>query len=152
MDNYNTTKTRIFICSPFSADNPAQQLHNIQVARAVCLYATRLGHAPYAPHLLYPQFLDDNIGVDRENGINCGLSFMRVCREVWVVADPRKKGALSDQITEGMLRELEFASSLGIPIECVTPEFQVRHFNPDTIVKAGYRLRPRKPQIIGCAQ
>jgi hypothetical protein len=44
---------RIFVCSPFRGDT----LRNIPFARAACRRIALAGDAPFAPHLLLPQFL-----------------------------------------------------------------------------------------------
>ena len=71
---------RIFLCSRY-AGNTA---NNETVAERLCRKAIEAGHAPFAPHLLYPRFLDDRNVSERELGITCGLTFMAVCDEVWV--------------------------------------------------------------------
>ena len=55
---------RIFVCSPFAGDIA----RNVKVAEALCRRVMRSGHAPFAPHLLYPTFTDNGIssGMRRE--------------------------------------------------------------------------------------
>lgn len=43
---------RVFICSPFSGNVEK----NIEEAQRLCREAAEEGYAPFAPHLLYPQF------------------------------------------------------------------------------------------------
>ena len=70
---------RIFVCSPFAGDIA----RNVKVAEALCRRVMRNGHAPFAPHLLYPTFTDDSVPEQRETGIACGLAYMECCDEVW---------------------------------------------------------------------
>ena len=95
---------RVFICSPYRGDIE----RNVQTARDLCYAATRTGAAPFAPHSLYPQFLDDAMQDDRAAGINAGLAFMRVCDELWC-----PKGV---EPTEGMKHEIAYAKMLTLPI------------------------------------
>lgn len=103
--------TRVFICSRYSGD----RTHNRAVAKALCREAINRGLAPFAPHLLYPQFLKDT-GDEREEGLRCGLAFLSLCDKLWVRYD--------DGLSEGMAREIDRARALGIPIEDA-PEVEI---------------------------
>ena len=92
---------RIFLCSRYTGDTA----HNEAVAQRLCRKVIQAGHAPFAPHLLYPQFLNDGDPTERELGIACGLAFMEVCDEVWVYT--------GDGVSSGMERELHHAYRLG---------------------------------------
>ncbi|MHB9038480.1 MAG: DUF7768 domain-containing protein [Armatimonadota bacterium] len=96
---------RVFICSKYVGDIE----HNVGVAQALCRMAIEAGFAPFAPHLLYTQFLDDSDPAQREFGISMGLRFMETCGEVWVCVG-------DDGVSEGMRRELAHARSLGKPM------------------------------------
>ena len=61
------SRMKIFVCSPLRGDVQANQA----LARQLCLAVVNDGHAPFAPHLHYTQFLDDT--VDNENTL--GLNF-----------------------------------------------------------------------------
>lgn len=95
---------RIFICSPFAGDTQK----NVLVAQRICLKAIAAGHAPFAPHLLYPAFMDDAIPEHREAGIACGLAWLKACDEMWAY--------VGSGITSGMGLEIEYAASLSIPV------------------------------------
>lgn len=105
---------RIFICSPYGGD-PANQ----ERAREYCREALSAGHAPFAPHLLYPQMLDDANPVQRAVGLEAGLLFLATCDEMW--AYPGLEG-----LTSGMRREVEMASKLNIPVVWRSPIEMVR--------------------------
>ena len=96
---------KAFICSAYSGDIKK----NTERAKRYCLSALNLGYAPFAPHLLYPQFLCDESGEDRYTGIQCGLEFLKCCDIMLVF------GA----ITAGMHIEIEQAEKLGIEIEYI---------------------------------
>jgi hypothetical protein len=95
---------RVFICSRYIGDIE----HNVEVALSLCRMAIDAGCAPFAPHLLYTRFLDENDPAQRELGISLGLRFMEACDEVWVYA--------AEGISDGMRRELEHAQALGKPV------------------------------------
>jgi hypothetical protein len=96
---------RVFVCSPFRGDIAA----NIAVARAACRHVLKEGDAPFAPHLLYPDVLDDSVAAERDRGIRAGIAWLPATDEMLVVGEP----------TEGMRREIDAAQMLGIPIRRV---------------------------------
>ncbi|MHB9037905.1 MAG: DUF7768 domain-containing protein [Armatimonadota bacterium] len=96
---------RVFICSRYAGDIE----HNVGVAQALCRMAVESGFAPFAPHLLYTQFLDDSDWAQRELGISMGLRFMETCDEVWVCVS-------DDGVSEGMRREMKHARHLNKPM------------------------------------
>jgi len=95
---------RIFVCSRYAGE----VLRNIETAKMICRMAIDAGHAPFAPHLLYTLFLNDENPTERERGIDLGLCFMDACDEVWVYT--------GDGISSGMQREIEHAKKLGKPV------------------------------------
>ena len=96
-------KKRIFVCSPYRGNIK----RNILYARECCKYVLKHNYVPFAPHLLYTQFLIETDSAQRELGIRCGLSFMTCCDEIWVFG-PR--------ITEGMSYEIKVAKALGLKV------------------------------------
>jgi len=93
---------RVFVCSAFRGD----VARSVEVARAACEQVVREGDAPFAPHLLYPTFLDDSRSDDRESGIRAGLAWLPAADEILVIGEP----------TEGMREEISAAEMLGLPI------------------------------------
>ena len=87
----------IYVCSPFKGDDIEQ---NIERARRYCRKIAMTGRIPFAPHLYFPQFLDDAEPQERERGIDYALKSMWFCSEVWV---------FGDVISEGMRREIDHA-------------------------------------------
>lgn len=78
--------------SPYAGDVP----RNEAFARNVCRYAVECGHAPFAMHLLYTQFLDDLAPDERTAGIECGLSWTTHAEEVWFCLRP------GEELSRGM--------------------------------------------------
>lgn len=97
----------IFVCSPFSGEVE----RNIQKARRFCRYVVDNGAIPIAPHLLYPQFLDDDSKTERNLGIFFGLVLMGKCDAMWV---------FGSTISKGMRIELTKARSRGLPIRFIS--------------------------------
>lgn len=95
---------KIFVCSPYGSDIE----NNTKRARAYIETVIQQGHTPFAPHLLYPQILDEK--VDRELGMELGLDMLTVMDEVWV---------FGDRVTDGMRQEINGAISQGIPVRYV---------------------------------
>lgn len=90
----------VYVCSPFRGDVE----HNVQQARNHCRQISELGKIPIAPHLYFPQFLNDADPIERTRGISFGIALMMYCEEVWV---------FGDVISEGMKHEIEYANSQG---------------------------------------
>ena len=95
---------RVFICSPYSFD----PVKGAEIATRLCRMAVDEGQFPFAPHLLYPRFLDEHSPDERELGIKAGISYLEHCDEVWVYA--------AEGVSSGMRLEIEAASRLGVPV------------------------------------
>ena len=70
----------VYICSPFS-ENVEE---NVKAAQRYSRFAVDIGYIPIAPHLLFPQFLNDNVLAERQLGLFFGDVLMSKCAEVWV--------------------------------------------------------------------
>jgi len=97
----------VFICSPLAGDVE----HNLEQARRFCRFAVTKGAIPLAPHLLFPQFMDDSDKIERNLAIFMGLVLLSKCHELW---------CFGNKISSGMAIELEKAKRLGIPIRHFT--------------------------------
>ena len=73
----------VYICSPYAGDIE----NNTAAARRYSRYAVESGYIPIAPHLLFPQFLNDRDWKERELGLFFGNALMSKCSEVWVFGD-----------------------------------------------------------------
>jgi len=83
----------VYICSPFSGDVE----ENVKAAQRYSRYAVNKGFIPIAPHLLFPQFLNDNIPAERRLGLFFGNVLMSKCAEVWVFGSTISAG-MEDEI------------------------------------------------------
>jgi hypothetical protein len=97
----------VIIESPYAGDVE----ENVAYARKAVRDSLLRGEAPIASHLLYTQdgVLDDNVPVERQQGIDAGLAWRKVAEASVVYAD---RG-----ISRGMEYGIEKAKSAGIPIK-----------------------------------
>lgn len=93
----------VFICSPFRGDIE----ENMKKAKFYARIAVRTGYVPIAPHLYFPQFLDENTPTERMEGIELGMELMACCDEIWL---------FGFNVTEGMKFELDNARDLRLPL------------------------------------
>lgn len=70
----------VYICSPYAGNIEA----NIAAAQRYSRHAVDIGYIPIAPHLLFPQFMNDTDPKEREMGLFFGNAMMSKCSEVWV--------------------------------------------------------------------
>ncbi len=99
----------VFICSPYAGNVD----ENTERARAYCRTAVNLGYLPVAPHLFFPQFLNDSNMAERNLGLLMGQVMLTKCREIWV---------FGDTISDGMRQEIRKAR---------VRNMSIRYFNRD---------------------
>ena len=78
----------VYICSPYAGDVES----NTAAARRYSRFAVDAGYIPIAPHLLFPQFLDDSKPKERELGLFFGNAILSKCAEMWVFGDRSSEG------------------------------------------------------------
>ena len=93
----------IYVASPFAGDIE----RNAERARGYCRFVISRGGIPFAPHLLFPQFLDESDRQQRELGLFFALKLLAKCDELW---------AFGERISDGMSREIAKAQKRGLPI------------------------------------
>lgn len=93
----------VFVCSPLAGAVE----RNLENARRYSRFAVDSGMIPVAPHLLFPQFLDDANDEERQLGIFFGLVLLRKCEELWV---------FGTRYSKGMRAEIAKARKHGMPI------------------------------------
>lgn len=91
----------VYVCSPYSGDVEK----NTQDARRYSRFAVDEGAIPLTPHLMLPQFMEDDS--ERELALFMDLIFMGKCDELWV---------FGGRISEGMKAELNRAKARRMPI------------------------------------
>ena len=70
----------VYICSPYAGEIEK----NVKAAQKYSHFAVEKGYIPIAPHLLFPQFLNDADPKERQLGLFFGNALMSKCSEVWV--------------------------------------------------------------------
>lgn len=119
MKDQNNTQKHVYICSPLrpvSTDpilRANELIDNLKLAKDACAFAALRGCDPVAPHLFYPQFLDDNDPTERALGMELGLKALRACDELWII---------SPRISNGMSAEIKEAQKCGIRVLVFTAE------------------------------
>ena len=86
----------VYICSPYSGDVE----RNVKAAQVYSRHAVDMGCIPLAPHLLFPQFLQEDKPKERLLGLLFGNALMSKCSEVWV---------FGSRISPGMETEIKRA-------------------------------------------
>ena len=102
----------VYICSPYSGDVEG----NTSNARRYCRFAVDRGCIPIAPHLLFPQFMNDADEAERDLALFMGIVLLTKCAELW---------AFGDVITRGMTAEIARATRRGQPIHYFTEDLEV---------------------------
>ena len=97
----------VFICSPYAGEVD----ENIRAARRYSRFAVDKGYIPIAPHLLFPQFLNDADPNERQLGLFFGDALMSKCSEVWV---------FGSRVSAGMETEIKRAK---------WKNYRLRYFN-----------------------
>lgn len=101
----------VYICSPYAGDIDA----NVNAARRYSRFAVEQGYIPIAPHLLFPQFLDDGNPKERRLGLFFGSALMSKCAEVWV---------FGSVISAGMEAEIKRAGWKGYRLRYFTENLE----------------------------
>lgn len=101
----------VFICSPFAGDVAG----NTEKARSYSQFAVTRNCIPVAPHLLFPQFMDDADPYQRDLAIFMGLVLLSKCLELWV---------FGETVTAGMSVELAKAKQRDIRIRYFTEQLE----------------------------
>lgn len=96
-------KPLVYIASPYAGDTET----NVRRAQGYCRFAVTKNCIPIAPHLHYPQFMDDSDKEQRELGLFFALVLLGKCDELWV---------FGNRVSNGMSQEIKKAEKRGIPI------------------------------------
>lgn len=96
----------VYICSAYSGDVEG----NTEKARQYSRFAIDAGKIPIAPHLLLPQFMEEES--ERELAMFMDIAILSKCRELWVFGKP----------TAGMLNEITYAERKQMTIKYFNKE------------------------------
>lgn len=90
-------KPLVYICSPFSSGNKEINICN---ARRYSKIAVNQNCIPFATHLLFPQFMNDDDLKERDTAFKMNNIMLGKCDELWV---------FGNKYTIGMQREMKWA-------------------------------------------
>lgn len=96
----------VYICSAYSVDVEG----NVIKARKYSRYAVDEGVIPIAPHLLLPQFMEEE--TERDLAMFMDIAILSKCRELWVFGEP----------TAGMENEIAYAERKQMTIKYFNEE------------------------------
>lgn len=99
----------VYICSPYAGDIEK----NTYRARVFSRFAVEKKYIPIAPHLLCPQYLNEE--TERWLGLKMGIVFMGKCEEIWV---------FGDVVSDGMAAEIDKAKRMRKKIRYFTDDLQ----------------------------
>ena len=91
----------VYVCSPFSGNLES----NVENTRRYCRFAVDSGFVPFAPHLLFPQFMYDEVPEERELALFMGIVMLTKCAELWVFGERISKG-MSKEINKAEARNM----------------------------------------------
>lgn len=103
----------VYICSRYKPD----ENHSVEFHRAVAATACRIiidhnaNAIPVAPHLYFPQFMDDENQVERKAALTYGNHILKQCHVMKVIV-------VDNIISDGMKAEIELAEGR-IPVDYI---------------------------------
>lgn len=92
----------VYICSPYSGNVD----FNVTNARIYCKYAVDNKCIPIAPHLLFPQFMNDKEPTDRELAMFMNMVLLSKCEELWVFGNTISQG-MGQEIAKAEKRRMK---------------------------------------------
>ena len=101
----------VYVCSPYAGDIET----NVKNAKRYSRFAVDENAIPVTPHLLYPQFMDDGLGEDRQTAMFMNLVLLSKCAQLWVFGSVR---------SEGMQQEIKWAKRRHMTIRYFTEELE----------------------------
>ena len=92
----------VYVCSPYAGDVET----NVMNARKYSRYVVEKDAIPITPHLMYPQFMDDNDPIEREKARHFNYVLLGKCTEVWVFGGVVSRG-MADEIALAKRRKMK---------------------------------------------
>lgn len=109
----------VFVSTPFRGpDRDA----NVRFVKDLCRRIEIVGATTFAPHLLYPRFLEDEVPDERDAGIRSGLAIMRRACTEGVFALPKWR---SPNFSDGMKKERGEWAALDRPTYSLLNESEI---------------------------
>ncbi len=111
LSKMNHFRPIVYVCSPYAGDVE----RNTANTRRYCRFVVDRGYIPIAPHLLFPQFMQDDDEAERDLALFMDIVLLTKCAELWV---------FGDTITKGMELEIARAQHRDQPIRYFTNDFE----------------------------
>ncbi|MCY7190899.1 DUF4406 domain-containing protein [Streptococcus gallolyticus] len=106
----------VYVCSPYAGDVE----NNVTNAKRYSRFAVENHAIPVTPHLLYPQFMNDDDESEREMAMHFNYVLLGKCSEVWIFG-----GVMS----RGMAREIALAKKRRMKLRWFTQDLkEVREY------------------------
>lgn len=115
---------RIYICSKLRATHTRTQQEHEEDARKYAKFVINENKAPFVPHLLYTQFLDDTDEKQRRMAMNAGLAYLNSSDALYAFVDETL------QVSEGMRSEIQYAMDHNIPIKAFIVDTEGNGMDP----------------------
>lgn len=104
---------KVFVSSKLRGDIAL----NMDWARSYCrLVVDDYGFMPIAPHIIFTQFMNDDIEEHRDLALEFCKKLVEECDEIWVIIRSELVNDEHDGISEGMRIEIEHAKKFDKPI------------------------------------
>lgn len=109
---------RVYICSRFAAESSDEQKKNVTAAQEFCRSIFSAGDIPIAPHIYFPQFIDDSDPEERDIAFSWNREIMDECDLMIVLlSDPAR--SIEENLSAGMRQEIEYWTSNGRPVSFI---------------------------------
>lgn len=106
----------VYVCSPYAGDVE----NNVTNAKRYSRFAIENHAIPVTPHLLYPQFMNDEDESEREMAMHFNYVLLGKCSEVWI---------FGGVISRGMDREIALAKKRKMKLRWFTQDLkEVREY------------------------
>ena len=99
----------MYICSPFSGDIPGNTRKAIRYSR----FAVDSRAIPFAPHLLFPLFMDEE--TERDLAMSMDMAVLSRCEELWV---------FGGTVSAGMKAEIDQAKRKNMTVRYFTDDLK----------------------------
>lgn len=105
-------KPIVYICSPYAGDVERNTVRAKVYSRFAVIEKNAIA---FAPHLLFPMYLNDDDPAERELALFMDMVFLGKCNELWV---------FGENITKGMQMEIDKAKKRRMTIRYFTEELE----------------------------
>jgi hypothetical protein len=117
---------RVIVESPYAGDTQ----RNIEYAKECCLDCIKRGEVPFASHLFFPQFLDDNNPDHRTIGLHMGYDFWEKAEEIVFYVDFGLSPGMEKALAKAFIENKPVKKRSIRPLLASTPPPELQKFAP----------------------